>query len=463
MGVITRLKTRLTGGGDGGNGRLIRNLAWMGMSQGVHRIARLGATLVAARMIAPESFGIAAIVLTAHEIMHAISNAAVVPALVQAGREGYERLCRDAYWFNWVVCLGLMVLQMALAPLLAYLYDAPDLALPLMALALIFPMLPPAAINAARILRSNRLHITARIEMGQSIGEAVGVMLLAAMGAGFWALILPKLIVTPIWTLTYRWCESWRIDERPSTLWSRPLMSFARPMMGVEVVSVLRQQMDYLLVGALFAMDVLGVYFFAFNAGLGISLGLLRAYSTAIFPQLCGDMTSRERLARMHHGMRLFAMVAVPAIIAQSLLAPWYVPILFGEAWVERGALPILILICLSALPRILLDSCGQLLRAQGMPGADLKLQIFMTLMLGAGMFAGVPFGINGVAAGILVGISLAALPGYLWTRRLILAQDGLMTHTSTQPPDTPDSPDTPHAASTASLSPDRDVQEARP
>ncbi|MHC9038302.1 oligosaccharide flippase family protein, partial [Cobetia marina] len=177
--------------------------------------------------------------------MHAISNAAVVPALVQAGRDGYERLCRDAYWFNWVVCLGLMVLQMALAPLLAYLYDAPDLTLPLMALALIFPMLPPAAINAARILRSNRLHVTARIEMGQSIGEALGVMLLAAMGAGFWALILPKLIVTPIWTLSYRWCESWRIDERPSTLWSHPLMRFARPMMGVEVVSVLRQQMDY--------------------------------------------------------------------------------------------------------------------------------------------------------------------------------------------------------------------------
>ncbi|MCM2971168.1 oligosaccharide flippase family protein [Larsenimonas suaedae] len=394
-----------------------RNMLWMALTQGVHRIARLGATLIAARLLMPEAFGIAAIVLTVHELVNAITHSAFVPALVQARDDAFDMLCNHAHRLNWLLCILLMGLQCAIGYGVSLAYNDPILFPAIAVLSLSFLCLPPATIHAAKVLRENRLNVVARAEMGQSLGEAVLIIVFAVAGFGFWALVLPKLLTAPYWTYVYRRATSW--TPTPPNHWRIPpaLTRFSGPMIGNEVVFALRNHMDYLLIGFFLSLDVLGVYYFAFNAGLGLSLGLLRAYSTALFPHLCAT-SEAQKGDSMLRGMRLFARFAVPVILAQCLLAPWYVPILFGERWVELGALPILILICLSALPRIVLDTCSQGLRAAGVPGIDLKLQLLTTVLFGVGMMAGLPWGIQGVATGILIGTTLAALPAYALTHR---------------------------------------------
>ncbi|MCX2523620.1 oligosaccharide flippase family protein [Larsenimonas rhizosphaerae] len=404
------LKDRLAGN------RFAGNMLWMAMTQGIHRIARLAATLAAARLLMPEAFGLAAIVLTVHELMHAFTNSAVVPALVQAPRERLERLCQHAYRLNWLICVALMLVQVLVGWGVSQVYD-PALFWPIALLSLSFLCLPPGTIQAARVLRANRLNVVARAEMGQSIGEALLIAVLAVAGAGVWALVLPKLLMAPYWTWVYRRADDWT-PTRPSE-WRIPpaLTRYSLPMISIELVNVLRQHMDYLLIGLLFSMDVLGIYYFAFNAGLGLSMGLLRAYSTALFPHLCAEDKAVQGV-KMRQGMWLFARFAVPIILAQCLLAPIYVPILFGADWLERGALPVLILICLSALPRIVLDTCAQGLRAAGLPGLDLKLQIMTTVLFATGMACGMPWGLNGIATGILVSATLAAIPACIITQK---------------------------------------------
>ena len=48
-----------------------------------------------------------------------------------------------------------------------------------------------------------------------------------------------------------------------------------------------------------------------------------------------------------------YLLVIVSIISIQSLLAPLYVPFLFGSKWVDAGAVPLLIIICLSGITRL--------------------------------------------------------------------------------------------------------------
>ncbi len=88
-------------------------------------------------------------------------------------------------------------------------------------------------------------------------------------------------------------------------------------------------------------------------------------------------------------------------VLLQSSLAPIYVPIVFGEKWIP--AIPVLILICLSAIPRPFADSASQLLLSADKPEIDLKWNILFTGLFAIALFLGVHWQSQGVAASVLI------------------------------------------------------------
>ncbi len=87
-------------------------------------------------------------------------------------------------------------------------------------------------------------------------------------------------------------------------------------------------------------------------------------------------------------------------VLLQSSLAPIYVPIVFGDKWIN--AIPVLMLICLSAIPCIFVNSASQLLLAVNKPEIDLIWNILFTGLLAIALFLGVFWQSQGVAAAVL-------------------------------------------------------------
>jgi PST family polysaccharide transporter len=101
------------------------------------------------------------------------------------------------------------------------------------------------------------------------------------------------------------------------------------------------------------------------------------------------------------------------------MLAPLYVPIVFGAKWTV--AIPVLMLICLSALPRPFAGAASQLVRAVGLPGADLRWNVLFTALLAGALFVGVHWGILGVAIAVLA-VHVAAMPLFVvWASARVL------------------------------------------
>ena len=94
-------------------------------------------------------------------------------------------------------------------------------------------------------------------------------------------------------------------------------------------------------------------------------------------------------------------------------LAPIYVPILFSPKWVV--AVPVLMLICLSAIPRPFADAASQLLIAIDKPHLVLRWDVLFSVLFLAALLIGVQWQAVGVAAAVLI-VHLIAMPLFtLW------------------------------------------------
>jgi teichuronic acid exporter len=285
--------------------------------------------------------------------------------------------------------------------------------LPVALMGLIYLATPLCNIQAAFLQRGGRLGRVALTGAVQVITDNVLTAAFAALGLGMWAIILPKLLVAPIWVIGIRTAHAWRPQRGWSLEGWHDIVRFSRNVIGVEMMTTLQANVDNLIVGSCLGVEALGIYYFAFNAGLGITLGLVNSFGVAVYPHLCEARAEPALLtARYRSSLRTLGGIVVPLVLLQVVLAPVYVPIVFGAKWAP--AIPVLMLICLSALPRPFAATCSQLLKAVGRPDIELRWQVALTVLLVAGLLIGTQWGILGAASAVLL-VQGGVLTAYVW------------------------------------------------
>lgn len=398
----------------------IRNLRWLGLSGGVIRITRLLTTIVLARFLSSHDYGLAAIVLTVNDLIRVFTRNGIGARLIQVQEEKLESMAQAAYWLNWTLAISLFVIQCLAAFPLAWFYHDSGLILPICAIAVGLLLIPQGLVQAALIQRENRLKVIAIVEMVQFSTDNLLCLAFAIAGLGMWAIILPKILVPPIWVYVMLKNHSWRPKGRFSRQYWGELISFARNVLGVELLNTLRGNLDYMIVGAFLSVEALGIYYFAFNAGLGVSMGIITSIKSALLPHLCNARSDFLQFkARYFSSLKTIAIAIVSLVALQSSLAPLYVPIVFGEKWIP--AIPVLILICLSAIPRPFADSASQLLLVVDKPQIDLVWNVIFTILFAIALLIGVQWQSFGVAAAVFL-IHAICLPLFtIWATRYVL------------------------------------------
>jgi PST family polysaccharide transporter len=397
--------------------RFLRNLGWLGLSELFIRISRLAATVVLARLLSKYDYGLAALVLTTNEFVNVFTQNGVWDKLIQSDESDLKQLCQTAYCLNWIVCGALFIIQCLISVPVALFYQDNQIILPICIMALVYLMIPISLVQASLTQRENRLHVMAIANGLQVSIDNVLTIILAFLGWGMWAIVLPKVIVAPIWVIVHYVNNPWRPSREFTLINWQEIMRFGRSVLGVKLMNTLRNNLDYLIAGRFLGVEALGIYYFAFNAGLGISMSAINAVDSALFPHLCAARSDPEQFKeRYFSSLKTIAWIVFPLVLLQSTLAPFYVPIIFGQKWLP--AIPILILICLSAIPRPFANAASRVLWALDKPNWDLRWNAFFTAFFAIALLIGVNWGIIGVAAAVLLAHGVA-LPMYsIWVTR---------------------------------------------
>lgn len=435
---------------------MLSGMIWLGSAQVLGRCVRLIGSILLARMLTPEVFGQAAIILTAFELIATLIRRISSARLIAMDEP--ELVCHldAARKLNLLACIAAFVAMSLLSVPLSLHFSDPSLHGPMILMATSYLLMPLGMLESALNQRDNRMRVLGSALLWQTIADGLMTIALALMGLGLWAIIIPKVLSTLVWAAIHRRHLRSSIEERrpiversdnenvPDTeiqlstsngqgavetdqdaapAKSKKVLASATGNIGkiwesgiltglADFVSALRLSLDTLLVGAFLGLPALGVYFFASNAALGITLGIVQSFGTAFYSRLCSK-TAAQRVSFLG-GLVTVSLLTSPLIALQCLLAPWYVPMLYGGRWVDAGAIPVFILLCLSGLCRPLGEAAGQLLLSRGLAGTNLLLNLVFSLVLLAALAIAVQFSLTAVAATVLgvygIGMPLMAL-----------------------------------------------------
>ncbi len=393
-----------------------KSAAWIGGSQLAMRLARILSTIVVARLIAPELLGVAAIALAVNEISHVFSRNATNSKIIRAEECELISLSDTAYYVNWLVGAAVFLIQCLVGFGLSWVYDDVTIFYLVSVLGFTYLLLPVAQVHSALNLRQEKIALIATTEIQQTVVDAALTIAMVLLGFGVWSLVLPKILVVPIWIRAHRRANTYIAPKRFTLSRLSDHLSFNSRVVGVEVLGVIRHNIDYVLIGFFLGMEALGIYYFAYNAGLGLSRGFILSLNNAFYPYLCAAKHQSEELQkRFRQGLSYMLLLMIPLLSLQAFMADIYVPILFGQQWVERDAAVLVSLLCMAGIPLLVTEAGSQYLRAQDRPLADLQWHLSYSAIFIIAIFIGVQWGLIGVVVAVLLSQYLAAPLHYVF------------------------------------------------
>ncbi|WP_121066075.1 oligosaccharide flippase family protein [Chachezhania antarctica] len=390
-------------------GPFARHLMAYCLSEVAAKASRLLVVVAVARTMDAAAIGVAAAALAAADILKALTENGVGQRIIAAREEDLAATTRTASRIFWAWCLGLFGLQMIVGAVVWQISGDVFLFLLIAFLAGEYLFMPAGLVQCALAMRDGKLQQTAAIAAGQVVGANALSAALALLFPGPLALILPRLMAAPIWLVAMRRLHPWSPDRTVQPAPVKPFLRYGWAVLGVEVVKAARLQADKLVIGALMGAEVLGLYFLAFNAGLGLANSFAQAFSVALFPHLC---TATDRDAALRNALGLSTAVISAAVILQALAAPYYVPVLFGAGW--DGIADVVSILCLAAIPGVIWSAAAQYLRAQDRPQVEFAVTAAITFALIANTALLAPYGLTAVAWGYLAIATITQLAAAL-------------------------------------------------
>lgn len=390
--------------------KLLRGIGAFAGAEFVVRLVRLLAVIAMAQHLSPEILGAAALALTIFELMRVLANIGVGQQIIAASDALVEATCNAAHRIFWRWCICLTAVQLSVGAVVAIGLGDNQTGGMVALLSLVYFTMPGGLVQCYLLVRGGRAVATARIGASQTICDHILTACLVIAWPSPWSIVLPKLLTSPVWLLSMRRMMPWSPTCCTDVIPASGLLGQAFAILATEVMVALRTQADKLIIASLLGVQALGTYFFAYSAGIGLLSSIITAFGTLSFPMICSahDPAERHRLVRKL--MLAAALIVVPLVLLQTLLAPAYVPVVFGARWVD--AVSLVATLCLAGIPITLNSLASNYMRAQRTAHIDAIAALVTSVLALTGLAVGAQFGGLQWAASLWVtGLCAATIP----------------------------------------------------
>lgn len=397
--------------------RMAAGAAWMvGLRLAVRGIG-LVSTLLLARLLTPEDFGLVALATTVAALLEIASEFNFDLALIRdrdAGRADYD----TAFTLDILkgLLIGLLLLLLA-APAAAF-FDDPRLEAVFWVLALASLVQGFWNIGIVDFRRNLEISREFTFQLWGKLAQFVVAIGLALLWHSYWALVLAILArrVVMLW-LSFRMAP---YRPRLSLARWQALVDFSKWILVNNLLTFVRERMDALIVGKLAGPAPLGLYAVAQEMADLPTTEIAAPINRAIFPGMAMLEGDRARLAASYlDTVGLLALVALPAAVGTALVAGPFVQVVLGEQWLE--AVPLMQALCLFGIFRSMSTSATPVYLALGRLRIEPALLALYIATTGPLLWLLVQdHGVMGAAVAITLGAALNFLLSLVMVMRLL-------------------------------------------
>jgi O-antigen/teichoic acid export membrane protein len=393
-------------------------VAWKAVQLGGIKCIFLLRTLILARLLAPEDFGLLAIATVAVGLLLSVTDLGMTPALIQRA-DVSDREYDVAWNVNAVRAVAVSAILFAFAPGIAALFAEPRAAGVLAFLA--FRPLVEASgsiklVGLIRLLDHRRLAIVA---LAAAVIDTIVAVALASH-IGVWALVAGTLSGAIVSAAASHVIAPYRPRVVLAADTLRPLTRYGRWIFLTGVVAIAANAAVQLLIARRLGTAELGLYVLATRLGFlpsEIAGQVVGEVAFSVYARLQDD---RARVARAFRSILVgLATMLVPASVLLVILAPWLVRVVLGDRW--QGSESMIQLLVLAGIAGLFSDATAPLFKGVGRPDWVLRLDVLQaTLVITLTWLLTEAFAANGAALAWLIAITVAQVPNYVLASRLI-------------------------------------------
>lgn len=349
------------------------------------RLFGLARTVILARLLAPEDFGLFGIALLALSMLETFSETGFNAAIIQ--KKGDVKPYLDTAWTVQVIRGFLLaLLLLVIAPYVAMFFGEPGAASLVRALALVTVL--RGLVNTGVIYFRKELEFHKEfiyMFSGTLVDLAVSIPA-ALILRNAWALIFGLVVGQFVRMVVSYLLHPYRPRPRLERARARELYTFGRWIFASHVLVFLLNHGDDMLLGKLLGATALGLYQMAYRLSNLPATELTHVISQVTFPvySKLQDQLARVRQAYLQT-LQVIAFISFPIAAGVAFLASDFTRVFLGGQWIPM--VPAMQVLALWGLIRSISATTGPLFQGLGRPKIATILQLIRLAVLASCIF----------------------------------------------------------------------------
>jgi O-antigen/teichoic acid export membrane protein len=386
----------------------VKGVVWSAAQKWGIRAITFLVTLILARLLLPESFGLVAYATVFFNLAGIIVDQGFSDAIVQFPKIEREHL-DTAFWISILTGTTLTLASIFAASWIAALFHEPRLG------PIIKWLSPSFVLGALSTVQSSILRrklafrsLTIRTLISTTVSSVVAVGM-AFLGYGVWSLVAKALVGGVVSVITLWQVSDWRPSFHISPKHFKELFSFGSNIVGGNLVDFLSTNADNFLIGYSLGTVALGYYSLAYNLLITLTDLLVTVPNVVSFPIFSRIQNDSDRLkSAFYEVTQLQSLLAFPVFLGLFAVAPEAVRVLYSEKWI--ASTPVLQLLMLTGITRSATYFYSSIFRASGKPSWRFGIYTLTAVLNVVGFLIVVRLGIVAVALSYVV-VSYALMP----------------------------------------------------
>lgn len=377
---------------------ILASLFWKLMERGGTQGIQFIVSIILARLLSPEEYGIIAIVMVFILLANVFVESGFNTALIQK-KDADEVDFSSVLYLSLGVATILYGIIFISAPFIASFYDQPILVKVLRVLSITLFIGAFNSIQNAFVARNMLFKKLFASSLGAvTISGIVGVIA-AYSGLGVWALVLQQLTSQLAVALILWFTVKWRPHLIFSITRVKSLFSYGSKLLASGLLDTLYRNLITLIIGRMYTPSMLGYYNRGQQFPQLIVSNINGSIQSVMLPALSAHQDDRKRVKEMmRRAIVSSSFLIFPMMVGMAVVAEPLVKIVLTDKWLP--AVPFLQIACFTFALWPIHTANLQAINAMGRSDIFLKLEIIKKIMGLIVLGVSLPFGVYAIAIG---------------------------------------------------------------
>lgn len=303
-------------------------------------------SIILARLLDPEVYGIVAIVTVFTTILNVFIDSGLGNALIQK-KDADDLDFSSVFFFNMAMCLALYFLLFICSPLIADFYNMPELTAVLRVMSLTVIISGVKNVQQAYVSKHLLFKRFFFATLGGTLGAAILGIWMAYKGYGVWALVAQGLfnncVDTMILWITVKW--------RPKFVFSmkrfKTLFSFGWKLLVSSLITTFSNNLRQLIIGKLYSADSLAFYNRGYMIPNTFVGNINSAIDSVLFPVMSDVQDSISSVRAMtRRSICISSYIMWPVMLGIAAVSRPFVSVVLTDKWLP--SVPYIIIFCIT-------------------------------------------------------------------------------------------------------------------